>query len=167
MSGDPRRPQPPGPAAPVGAAPPGGRAARPAAGVPLILDQPFDRDSLYALRAAMAAHATAAGMSPARVHDLVMAVHELATNAVRHGAGHGQLRVWANRGAVHCEVSDDGAAPPPSAGPAPLDRLDGPWPGEHGHGLWLVRQVADQASLRSGPGGTVATVSFTLPEGAA
>jgi hypothetical protein len=34
------------------------------------------------------------------------------------------------------------------------------WPVEHGHGLWLVRQVADQASLDSGPSGTVAVVTF-------
>ena len=33
---------------------------------------------------------------------------------------------------------------------------------EYGHGLWLIRQVADQASVRSGPGGTVAVVSFAL-----
>jgi len=37
-----------------------------------------------------------------------------------------------------------------------------PWTREFGHGLWLIRQVADQASVRSGPGGTVAVVSFAL-----
>jgi hypothetical protein len=37
------------------------------------------------------------------------------------------------------------------------------WPAEHGHGLWLIRQVADQTSVHSGPGGTVATASFMLP----
>ncbi len=34
------------------------------------------------------------------------------------------------------------------------------WPVEHGHGLWLVRQGADQASLDSGPSGTVTVVTF-------
>ena len=37
-----------------------------------------------------------------------------------------------------------------------------PWRAEPGHGLSLVRQVADQASLRSGPSGTLATISFAL-----
>ncbi len=37
-----------------------------------------------------------------------------------------------------------------------------PWRAEPGHGLSLVRQVADQASLRSGPDGTLATISFAL-----
>ena len=36
------------------------------------------------------------------------------------------------------------------------------WRTEPGHGLSLVRQVADQASLRSGPSGTLATISFAL-----
>lgn len=31
------------------------------------------------------------------------------------------------------------------------------------HGLWLVRLVTDQVSVVSGPGGTCATVVFTLP----
>jgi hypothetical protein len=34
------------------------------------------------------------------------------------------------------------------------------WPVEHGHGLWLVREIADQFSLEFGPSGTVAVVSF-------
>jgi hypothetical protein len=38
-----------------------------------------------------------------------------------------------------------------------------PWPAEDGHGLWLVRQVADQLDLRSGPRGTRAIVAFALP----
>src|SRR5580692_9050958 len=61
---------------------------------PLILDQAFDEDSLYALRAAVAAHATQAGLAPGRSDDLVIAVHELAANPARHGAGHGRLRIW-------------------------------------------------------------------------
>jgi hypothetical protein len=36
------------------------------------------------------------------------------------------------------------------------------WRVRTGHGLWLVRHVADQAGLDSGPSGTIATVSFAL-----
>lgn len=137
--------------------------AGPAGRVPLILDQAFDSDSLYALRAAVAAHAAQASVPQARVHDLVVAVHELATNAVRHGAGHGSLRVWAHDGVMHCQVSDDGAARADGAASGAETAAADSWPAEHGHGLWLIRQVADQTSLRTGPGGTVATVSFILP----
>src|SRR5580700_6002436 len=83
-----------------------------------ILDQAFDADSLYALRAAVAAHATQAGLAPGRADDLVIAVHELAANAVRHGAGHGRLRVWRSDQALLCEISDDGL-PEPQKAPKP------------------------------------------------
>lgn len=191
MSDDPgRHAQPPGRRSPGGEA--AASAAPPGAGGSLILEQPFGSDSLYALRAAVAAHAGQAGVPAGQVPDLVIAVHELATNAIRHGAGHGRLRIWADGGALHCQVSDDGTAP--AAGPvagaadpvaaaaepvaaladlvasAPREAQAGTstgaaasWPAEHGHGLWLIRQVADQTSVHSGPGGTVATVSFTLP----
>ncbi len=133
-----------------------------------ILDQAFDADSLYALRAAVAAHATQAGLAQGRAEDLVIAVHELAANAVRHGAGHGRLRVWKSGQALRCEVSDDGLPQPPAiTDGTPAATTDGtpaaaPWRAEPGHGLSLVRQVADQASLRSGPSGTLATISFAL-----
>ena len=121
-----------------------------------ILDQAFDAGTLYALRAAVAAHATEAGLPPGRADDLVIAVHELAANAVRHGAGHGRLRIWRSDQALLCEISDDGV---PQTAKAP-DAAQ--WRTEPGHGLSLVRQVADQTSLRSGPSGTLATISFAL-----
>src|ERR1700691_2580517 len=80
-----------------------------------ILDQAFDADSLYALRAAVAAHASDAGLPPGRADDLVIAVHELAANAVRQGAGHGRLRIRRSDQALLCEISDDGAPPPATA----------------------------------------------------
>jgi anti-anti-sigma factor len=129
-----------------------------------ILDQAFDADSLYALRAAVAAHASDAGLPPGRADDLVIAVHELAANAVRHGAGHGRLRIRRSDQALLCEISDDGAPPPASAPEETAnDTPDAAqWRTEPGHGLALVRQVADQTSLRSGPSGTLATISFGL-----
>jgi anti-anti-sigma factor len=120
-----------------------------------VLEQEFDTDSLFALRAAVAAHASQAGLSDGRTGDLVLVVHELAANTIRHGAGHGRLRLWRTQDAVRCEVTDEGA-PQAQARDAAL------WPVEHGHGLWLVRQVADSSDLRSGPSGTVASVTFRL-----
>jgi anti-sigma regulatory factor (Ser/Thr protein kinase) len=161
MSDDPRsRPQPPERKAP-GSAPRSADEDIALGGeTPPVLDQVFDGDSLYALRAAVAAHALEAGVPQARVSDLVIAVHELAANAVRHGAGHGRLRVWLHHQIMHCLVADDGA--PATAG-APVQARDvAHWRTDHGHGLWLVRQLADQISLHSGPHGTTATVSFTI-----
>ncbi len=123
-------------------------------GESLTLDQAFDGDSLYALRAAVAAHGSQAGLSEGRTRDLVLAVHELAANAVRHGAGQGRLRLWAAHDAVRCEITDEGA-------PGEADAADAaPWQAEPGHGLWLVRRIADSASVQSGASGTVAAVIF-------
>jgi hypothetical protein len=36
-------------------------------------------------------------------------------------------------------------------------------PSRPGHGLWLVRQVADRMRILSGARGTRATVAFDLP----
>jgi len=147
------------PAAQSAAQSPAGPTAEPAAltGTP-ILDQAFDADSLYALRAAVAAHITEAALAPGRADDLVIAVHELAANAVRHGAGHGRLRIWRSDAdqTLRCEVTDDGL--PEATGTADAPQ----WRAEPGHGLSLVRQVADQATLRSGSSGTEATITFAL-----
>jgi anti-anti-sigma factor len=170
MTGDPP-PRPP--AGPLPTAPPGplSESAPPAATDAPILDQVFDADSLYALRAAVAAHAADAGLSPGRADDLVIAVHELAANAVRHGAGHGRLRVWRADHALLCEISDDGTPLAADADQRPSGESGesgetrnpaAPWQTEPGHGLSLVRQVADQASLISGQEGTLATISFAL-----
>ncbi|HUB23264.1 MAG TPA: ATP-binding protein [Streptosporangiaceae bacterium] len=160
---DGRPPPDPSPSAPADPSAPAG----PGAAEAPILDQAFDADSLYTLRAAVAAHATQAGLSPGRADDLVIAVHELAANAVRHGAGHGRLRLWRSDQALRCEISDDGVPQPAGAdghedGPADGGADAAQWRTEPGHGLSLVRQVADQTSLRSGPSGTLAAISFAL-----
>jgi anti-sigma regulatory factor (Ser/Thr protein kinase) len=135
---------------------PGRSQAPPSAGT-AVLDQAFDSDSLYALRAAVAAHAAEAGLPRQQVYDVVTAAHELAANAVRHGAGHGRLRLWADRRTLRCQVSDDGPADKDAA------RLDpAAWPREHGHGLWIIDQVADQVTLDRDPASTVVSVTFII-----
>ncbi|MGD0602283.1 MAG: ATP-binding protein [Streptosporangiaceae bacterium] len=132
--------------------------------VPPLLDQAFDAGTLYALRASVQAHATALGLPEARTDDLVIAVHELAANAVRHGAGGGRVRVSEHAGELRCQVEDGG--PPARDGdamPAPAGNSADSWPFSPGHGLWLVRLVADEISVFSGPDGTCATVVFALP----
>ena len=121
-----------------------------------VLEQAFDGDSLYALRAAVAAHASEAGLPRQRVYDVVAAAHELAANAVRHGAGHGRLRLWADGQALHCQVSDDGL---PDQDPA---RRAAAWQAVHAHGLWIIDQVADQVSLERATSGTTVTVIFLI-----
>lgn len=94
-------------------------------------------------------------MPGVRAGDVMLAAHERAANAVRHGAGTGRLVMWSGRGALRTQVRDGRAA----GGSGP----DG-WPYQPGHGLHLVRQVTDQLSVLSGPDGSVVTAVFTLPQ---
>jgi anti-sigma regulatory factor (Ser/Thr protein kinase) len=138
------------------------------------LDEEFDAGTLHALRAKVLVHACRAGLSESRAMDVVLAVHELAANAIRHGAGVGRLRVWNLVRELCCQV-DDGD-PPRSEGPARhpagsatsvadahAKTLANSMSSAPGHGLWLARQVADRISMVSGPGGTRVIVAFNLP----
>lgn len=103
------------------------------------LDMAFDGGSLYALRSAVEAHAVQAGMPHGRTDDVVICVHELATNAIRHGAGSGRARMWRLPGQLRCQVLDEGPPAMDEADPsvrfsAP-DAMNGraaPRPGEPG-----------------------------------
>src|ERR1700757_560502 len=74
----------------------------------MALDRAFDAETLPDLRKAVLAQAAAAGMAADRAVDVMLAVHELAANAVRHGAGAGRLAMRVRDGRLECEVSDAG-----------------------------------------------------------
>jgi two-component sensor histidine kinase len=102
----------------------------------------------------MRACAGDAGLPEEQAGNVVLAVHELAANTICHGAGAGRLRVWNLAGALYCQV-DDGDSP------ACAERAAvNAFPCEPGHGLWVVRQVADQLQSLSGPSGTSVLVRF-------
>jgi anti-anti-sigma factor len=132
-----------------------GRTLVPPADVTPVLDLAFDSNTLHVLRAEVRARARQAGLPEARAQDVVLAVHELAANAVQHGAGTGRLRIWAAGGALQCEVGDGDL----QSSVAPVNSF----PDRPGHGLWVVRQIADRMRVLSGALGTSATVTFDLP----
>lgn len=114
----------------------------------------FGVGQLGDVRTAVDTYTTDAGMPPERAADLVLAVNEVATNSLRHGGGHGVLRVWASPEAVVCQVTDDG-------------RIANPLIGRHrrsllavgGRGIWLVHQLCDLVEVRSGAEGTTVRMS--------
>ena len=124
----------------------------------LELDQAFDPGTLPMLRAKVLFQACRAGLSESRAADVVLAVHELAANAIRHGAGGGRLRIWKRTREV-CFQVDDGD--PPASGTA-AGRASSSLPSRPGHGLWVVRQLADRVHVMSDPGGTRVKAVFSL-----
>src|SRR5690349_3981669 len=66
------------------------------------------RSDLRALRADTRAWAVDRDIDGMLQDDLVLAVDELAANSLRHGGGHGELRLWTDEGAVVAEVEDGG-----------------------------------------------------------
>jgi anti-sigma regulatory factor (Ser/Thr protein kinase) len=123
-------------------------------GVDVVLARTFDASELAALRTAITDHSPQLGLDGDRAEDLVIVAHELALNAVRHGGGHGDLRLWAAERQVYCQVSDSGPgmADPQAAG---RRRPDARTPG--GRGLWLVRQLVRDLQIDSSARGTIAT----------
>jgi anti-sigma regulatory factor (Ser/Thr protein kinase) len=110
----------------------------------------FDRHLLADARYLVYARAADAGLSTDRTNDLVLAVHEILTNSVRHGGGAGVLRIWQDEGSLVCEVEDGGAIADPLA-----DRRK-PDPNEPGRrGLWMANQLCDLVQIRVRAAGTV------------
>jgi len=128
----------------------------------LVLDQVFDADTLHELRKAVLAAAVAAGMPDDQAAQVMLAVHELAANSVRHGGGAGRAWMRIVGEELHCQVNDAGR------GGDGQDRGEGadaaaPWPFQRGHGLWVVRKVADRVSVAASLGGSQAIAVFSLP----
>jgi len=133
-----------------------------------VLEREFDSGTLARRREAVLGYAIACGMPEARAIDVMIAVHELAANAVRHGPGYGRLRMHATASTLRGEVSDPGLASRNGhAADGAGDPATAPWPFEQGHGLWLARKAADDLHVTSGPHGTVIALAFTLPVPAA
>jgi anti-sigma regulatory factor (Ser/Thr protein kinase) len=122
------------------------------------LDQPFDSDGLYSLRAAVAAHAADLGAGEELVEELVLVANELASNAIRHGGGTGRLRLWRDGDRMHCEVSDTG----PGLDGEALGRERVPITAHGGRGLWVVRQMSQEVDVRTGVKGATVTAALLV-----
>jgi anti-sigma regulatory factor (Ser/Thr protein kinase) len=116
-----------------------------------------DRSGLGRLRELLADRAEREGFSRARVADLVLAVHELATNTLRYARGGGEVRIWREGATLLVEVTDGGHIADPLAGRdlPPPDALGG-------YGLYLVNQVCDLVQLRSSPEGSVIRIHMRI-----
>lgn len=128
----------------------------------LVLDQAFDADSLHELRNAVLAAAVDAGMPDDQAAQVMLAVHELAANAVLHGGGAGWARMRLVEAQLHCRVSDIGEHVPD--GQAHGTGAAASWQVQPGHGLWLVQNIADNFSVASSLGGSAVNAVFAVRE---
>ena len=113
----------------------------------------YDASGLPAVRDVVAGRATLLGIDRDKASDLALAVHELATNSLRHGGGRGVLRVWQEPDALVCEVHDAGRVEDPLVGRrTPTAQQEG------GRGVWMANQLCDLVQLRSSESGTTVRV---------
>ena len=115
---------------------------------PPISDLHFGGD-LWALRRRLADDELLAVLDPDRRDDLVLAVNEAASNAVRHGDGTCRARIWRAGDRVVSEIATASPIDDPLAGRRRPDVE-----ATSGRGLWLINQLCDLVELRSGPRGT-------------
>ncbi|GLX95984.1 hypothetical protein Hesp01_39340 [Herbidospora sp. NBRC 101105] len=107
-------------------------------------------DDVGSMRDRIDAFASGAGLTGARLHDLVFAANEAVVNVLEHGDGLGTVRIWLEEGQVVVEVTDRaGRLTPAHLSPA-RPSLDG----RRGFGLWLMSEVCDQLTIEQGDGGS-------------
>jgi len=125
---------------------------------PELLALGFTRSDLSSVRRLVADEATAAGLPPERIADVVFAVNEIATNALRHGGEPASIRVWHQAGRLLCEIRDSGKGMPEALAPGKPALSSG-----GGFGLWAARQLCEAIEFRADGSGTVVRVHASWP----
>ena len=91
-----------------------------------------------------------AGLDPDVVADVALAVTEVLTNALLHGAPPALLHVYQESATWVCHVHDGGRGPiDPLIGLVPPAQ-----PSDHGYGLWLARQLCAAVDVGNDRSGT-------------
>ena len=110
---------------------------------------PFAGEDLFELRQLVTSWATKEALPSEPTEELVLAMHEIATNSVRHGGGMGMLRLWRTDDTLVCEIQDAGYIRDPLHARRP--------PGEAAQasrGLWITGQICDLVEISSSPRGS-------------
>jgi anti-sigma regulatory factor (Ser/Thr protein kinase) len=145
-----------------------------------LLDIVFGWADFSKLRRLVAGQCAAAGLTGNRLDDFVLAVHEIAANAIVHAGEAGRLILRRASSGLRCLVTDAIPEIPPAAAGRPAPRpgqapalelapelADYAEPGEpvgsdSGRGLWLAATLADELSITSGPDSTIVSLFMRL-----
>jgi anti-sigma regulatory factor (Ser/Thr protein kinase) len=134
-----------------------------------LLDIVFGWADFAKLRCLVAKQCAAAGLTGTRLDDFVLAVHEIAANAIVHAGAGGRLILRRVANGLRCLVSDTIAknvvsCPAPRSGDV-RELCAGPGEpigGDSGRGLWLAATLADELSITSGPDSTIVALYMRL-----
>ncbi|MEV5428028.1 sensor histidine kinase [Streptomyces sp. NPDC052701] len=102
--------------------------------------------------------AGAAGLSPKRRTDWLLAVSEAVSNSVRHGGGRGALRLWRAGDRLVAEIKDRGRLADPLTG----RRRPDPLSPSGGRGVWMMHQLSDLVEIRDVPDGLVVRLHMEI-----
>ncbi len=140
-----------------------------------LLDVVFGWADFARLRHQVAAQCAAAGLTGTRLDDFVLAVHEIAANAIVHAGAGGRLILRRAAGGLRCVVADTipkgtVSCPAPrsadmreTAAAAVAEAEPGePIGADSGRGLWLAATLADELSITSGPDSTIVSLYMRL-----
>jgi anti-sigma regulatory factor (Ser/Thr protein kinase) len=143
-----------------------------------LLDVVFGWADFARLRRQVAAQCAAAGLTGTRLDDFVLAVHEIAANAIVHAGAGGRLILRRAASGLRCLVADTipkgtVSCPAPRSADmretaaAAVAAAAAAEPGEpigadSGRGLWLAATLADELSITSGPDSTIVSLYMRL-----
>jgi len=106
-------------------------------------------DGARALRRALVAAMTAAGLGPQAIGGMVLAANEVVANAYRYAGGPPEVRAGSADGRFVCEITDSGTGfDDPLAGHLPPRAR-----GDRGAGLWIARQSTSRLEMLRSEGG--------------
>ena len=106
-------------------------------------------DGARALRRALVAAMTAAGLGPQAIGGMVLAANEVVANAYRYAGGPPGVRAGSADGRFVCEITDSGTGfDDPLAGHLPPRAR-----GDRGAGLWIARQSTSRLEMFHSEGG--------------
>ncbi|GAA4618549.1 hypothetical protein GCM10023195_83450 [Actinoallomurus liliacearum] len=117
----------------------------------------FTAEQLPGVRRFTEEHARRYKVDEDLLGDLVIAVNEIATNAVRHGSSHAELHMWTENGRVIAEIHDSGTwtlLADPGGSPPPPEA-------EGGMGIWVARQICSAVHISTGISGTVVRLELS------
>ena len=113
-------------------------------------------DDLGRLRRRLRSWGASCGMGDEDTDDIVIAVDEIATNALEHGQPPGCVRGWTTPDALFVQVDDRGRGCIPAT-----TGYQRPSTGaRRGRGIWIARHLADVLTTHTSPTGTTVAMRF-------